>query len=205
MKMHDNFTNINKLYKSVKIEFHRHPIIKFIILITIIIAYLTLSIIKFGGKEGVLVSALTWSFFVLCTPIADAGFLLDLPTRIFTGLKMVYSEIIVWIIAITLNIIVMNSNPLIYQDTLILSLFNQILLRPFPYWGIIILSALGTFFSLLFADEIIDVAYEEKQELEHHKKHKQKHHFIILIFIFLLIFIIYDFLLNKLGINIPLF
>jgi len=163
--MHENFINIEKLYKSITIEFHRHPIIKFIVLIIIILAYLTLSMIKFGGKEGALVSAVTWSFFVLCTPIADAGFMLDLPTRILTGLKMIYSEIIVWTIAILINISTIILSPAVYQDTIILSMFKQILLNPIPFWGIIILSGSGTFFSLLFADEIIDVAYEKNKNL----------------------------------------
>ncbi len=203
--MHKNIVNIEKLYTHVKLEFHKHPVIKFVLLIIVIIAYLILSMMKFGGKDGAIISALTWSFFVLCTPIADAGFILDLPTRILTGLKMVYSEIIVWTIAITINIIFMTTYPAVYQNTIILSMFSHILSSPIPYWGIIILSGLGTFFSLMFADEVIDVAYEEKQELEHHKKHKHKHYFIILIFLFALIFIIYDFLLHKLGISIPLF
>jgi hypothetical protein len=202
--MHNNFTNINKLFSTVKHYFYEHPIIKFILLIIIILSYLSLSIIKFGGKEGFLISALTWSFFVLCTPIADAGFLLDLPIRIFTGIKMIYSEIIVWIIAIGINLFTMSNNPLIYEDTIILSLFHHIISHPIPYASIIILSGIGTFLSLLFGDEIIDVSYEEKEVREHHLKHRHKHHLVILIFLFIIIFIIYDLLLNKLGMHIPL-
>ncbi|MBU1849797.1 MAG: hypothetical protein KKH40_03655, partial [Nanoarchaeota archaeon] len=117
----------------------------------------------------------------------------------------IYSEIIVWIIAISINIFISLTTPSVYNDTLILSIFQHIISQPIPYWSIIILSALGTFFSLLFGDEIIDISYENKKEREHHQKHKHKHHFIILLFLFVLILIVYDFLLNKLGFQIPLF
>ena len=170
--MHENLRNIKHLFATIKHYYKDHPILKFIVLIIIIIVYLSLTIRKFGGEEGFMVSIITWSFFVLCTPIADAGFLIDLPIRIFTGIKMMYSEIIVWVIAITINIIAITTNPSIYQDTIILSIFEHILKQPIPYWSIIILSGLGTFFSLLFGDEIIDISYKKKDRREHHEKHK---------------------------------
>lgn len=203
--MHSNLKNIHKLIKHAKIHLHKSPLIKFLLVFMILIGYLFISIRNFGAKDGFLVSILTWSFFVLCTPIADAGFILDLPIRIVTGMKMIYSEIIVWSIAITTNIIIFFSHPNLYEDTQLLSLFYHILSKPFPFWSIIILSGFGTFLSLLFGDELLDITYEKKKERTHHKKHKHKYKLIALIALFVLIFIIYDYLLNKLGISIPLF
>ncbi|MFH1770978.1 MAG: hypothetical protein ABH828_05495 [archaeon] len=170
-----------------------------------IIAYTILSIINFGAKEGFYVSIMTWSFFVLCTPVASAGILLDLPIKIFTGIKMLYSEIAVWIIAIIINIITMMFHPEVYSTTIILSIFHKILSNMFPYGIIIVFAAIGTFLSIVFGDEIIDVAYEQKKTRLHHQRHKHKHYFVVLIFLFILILIIFDFLLNSLGVSIPLF
>lgn len=197
--------NLKKLFNVAKHEIHRHPAYKFLIVLLIVIIYLFVSIKKFGTTEGFLVSILTWSFFVLCTPVADAGFLLDLPVRIFTGIRMVYSEMIVWIIAIATNILALVFHPAAYSDTLLLSLFYHILTQPLPYIIIILLSGVGTFLSIVFGDELLDISYEKKDNKEHHKKHRHKHHLIVLIFLFVLIMIIYDFLLNSMGIHIPLF
>ncbi|MBU0471538.1 MAG: hypothetical protein KKF89_00475 [Nanoarchaeota archaeon] len=62
-----------------------------------------------------------------------AGFLLDLPIRIFSGLRMVYSEIIVWCIAIVLNVVIILTNVAVYENTLILSIFHHILSQPIPF------------------------------------------------------------------------
>lgn len=201
--------NVKLLYKhalsTAKHELHRHPSIKFLLVFTVLIVYTILTSLKFGAREGLLIGALTWSFFVLCTPVADAGFLLDLPLRLFTGIRMVYSEIIVWVMAIGINIFTTIFFKGIYDDTILLSLFSHIIHQPFPYWSIIFLSGLGTFFSIIFGDEILDVALYGKKKCKHHKKHHKKHHLIILIFLVILVLILYDFLLNSLGVHIPLF
>lgn len=200
--MHPNLKNIHKLIKSIKTQLHKNPAIKFLFVLLILIAYMFISIKHFGTKDGILVSVLSWSFFVFCTPIADAGFILDLPMRLVTGIRMLYSEIIVWTIAISINLIVFFSNSQIYEKTQLLSLFHHILAHPFPFWIIIILSAAGTYLSLLFGDELLDISYEHKKERTHHKKHKLKYKVIIFITLFVLILVIYDYLLKTLGINI---
>lgn len=103
---------------------------------------------KFGFESGFLITALTWSFFVLCTPIADGGIIIDFPVRLLTNIKMIYSEIAVWVVAISINIYAFTQQREIYSTTLILDLFEHILSQPFPYWIIILLSAIGTFLSI---------------------------------------------------------
>jgi len=202
--MHENLKNIKVLFEDIKTKMHHNSIVKYSIVLLIFITYMGLSIHSFGAKDGLLISFLSWTFFVLCTPIADAGFLLDLPVRLVTGIRMIYSEIIVWIIAISANILIFFSNPTIYENTKLLSLFHHILSQPIPFWMIIILSAGGTFLSLLFGDELLDISYRHKKERTQHEKHKQKFKLILTITLFVIIFAIYDFLLRELGIHIPL-
>lgn len=196
---------IRELLAWSRYELHEHPAIKFFLVFATLFGYFLFASFKFGANDGLLISALTWSFFVLCTPVADAGFLLDLPLRLFTGIRMVLSEILVWVLAIGLNVFVLATNPAIYDDTLLLGLFKHILTQPFPYWAIIILSSIGTFLSILFGDELLDVAKEEKDTRHHHKKHHLKHRFLIFLALIVLVLIFYDYLLNSLGISIPLF
>lgn len=205
MSMHHNLKNFHKLFRDIGVAIHKHPLVKFIVVFLIFVIYFAFSVGKFGAKDGLLVSLLTWTFFVLCTPIADAGFILDLPVRVITGLRMVYSEIIVWTIAITTNVLVFIFNPTIYESTKLLSLFQHILAHPLPFWLIIILSAGGSFLSLVFGDELLDISYEHKEEREHHAKHKHKHRLILIITLFAIILAIYDFLLHKLSVSISLF
>jgi hypothetical protein len=190
----------NKIFSSIRKEFDTHPIIKFISIGVLIIIYFLFVSKSHGIRDGLIISITSWSFFVFCTPIADAGILLDFPMRLITGIKMIYSEIIVWIIAISINIFVFFNNPSIYDKTILLALFKHILDTPFPYWIIIILSGIGTFLSIYIADNLIGVKHLRKK----HSSFLIKHKIVIFAFIIILIIISYDFLLNKLGVHIPL-
>ncbi|MBN1175147.1 hypothetical protein JXA48_00740 [Candidatus Woesearchaeota archaeon] len=202
--MHHNLKNIHKVIRDIKTQLHKNPLVKFIAVFLIFVIYSIFSMFKFGASDGLLVGLMTWTFFVLCTPVADAGFILDLPIRVLTGIRMVYSEIIVWTIAIGSNLIVHFANPTIYERTGLLSLFQHIISHPWPFWIIIILSAGGTFLSLVFGDELMDISYEHKKEREHHKRHKHKYRMILIATLFIIILAVYDFLLRTLGVHIPL-
>lgn len=190
----------DKFLAEIKHTFDMHPLIRFLAIMLVIISYGFYVSISQGYRDGFLISILTWSFFVLCTPIADAGILIDLPMRLITGIKLIYSEVIVWTVAISLNIFVISTNPQIYDDTLVLTLFKFILKNPIPYWLLIVLAFAGTFFSLYIADTIIDPKKQKKK----HASFLRKHKIIISMFLVLLAIAIYDMLLNKLGIKIPL-
>jgi hypothetical protein len=112
---------------------------------------------------------------------------------------MLFSEIIVWIFAITLNAYTVLLHPEIYQKTKILSLFENILEKPFPFWIIIIISAIGTFLSIQFGDEMIDKI--NHKDLSLYKKHKHKYKYIEILFIIILSIIIYNFLLKEFGLT----
>ena len=191
-----------KLKHLIKHQTKRSVLVRFGLLIALIAVYFLTISLKYGAGEGFVITALSWSFFVLCTPIADAGFLLDFPLRLITGIRMIYSEMIVWCIAISLNIYYVFNSPQTYQNTTLLQIFHKILTHPFPYWAVIILAAMGTFLSIYFGDELLDV-------VKHHERiKKQKHHMkwklIAVAFVAIGTIVIYDILLNSLDINISL-
>ena len=189
------FKKFNRYYQQKK----RHTWLRYLLLILIILSYFVFASFRYGVENGGLITLLTWSFFVFCTPIADAGFLIDFPVRLITGLKMVYSEMVVWVIAATSNLLIWSFQPQTYDKTLLLHLFKRILTTP-SLWIIIILSATGTFLSVYFGDEIIDSATHKRKD-----KHFNKYKLITSIVVIILTVVFYDILLNNLQIKIPLF
>ncbi|VAV98155.1 hypothetical protein MNBD_ALPHA02-2358 [hydrothermal vent metagenome] len=185
--------------KLHKIETHREVVIKFILLLGVLVLYFGYLSYEYGILTGGLVAALTWSFFVLCTPVADAGFLLDFPIRLIFGIRMLYSEILVWTIAISLNLYALAYNSAAYDKTILTALFKKILTTPNPYWSIIFLSGLGTFLSIHFGDEMLDV-FRHRDRIKYHK-HGFKLKLIGVVSLFALIFLAYYFLLESLQIN----
>jgi hypothetical protein len=182
-------------------ETKRRVLLRFAGVLLVLIGYFVFVSIHYGLKNGVLISALTWSFFVLCTPIADAGILLDFPVRLLLRVRMVYSEIAVWAIAITLNVLVSVFSPAAYERTVLLRLFGDILTRPIPFWGIILLSAAGSFASVYFGDELVDVVKHEHREK--HRRHKTKYRILLFMFLFAAAAVLYHFLLKDLGVKLP--
>lgn len=183
-------------------EKESHPkkqvLYKFLLLCMLLGSYFVYLSIEYNLKTGGIAAALTWSFFVLCTPIADAGFLLDFPLRILFGIRMILSEIAVWVIAISINIVALLYFAEYYQTTKITILIHAILTNPFPYWSVILLSGLGTFLSIRFGDELMDVISHKDRDFFH--RHAFKHEAIMLIF-FISIFIGYYKLIKMLGID----
>ncbi len=184
----------------VKMENKKETVVKFVLMLLVVIAYFTFISFQYGAADGFLITLLTWTFFVLCTPIADAGFLLDFPIRLITKVRMIFSEMFVWAFSISLNIAVFLLNPQAYQKTIILRLFHHIFTQPWPFWSVIVLSAIGTFFSIYLADEIYDVTLKRKQ----YQKVRLAYFVFMFVFLILIILVLYDFLLKQLGVQIPL-
>jgi len=179
----------------------RHALKKFLLVLLVFVLYFLFIAFKYGINDGFFISILTWSFFVLCTPIADAGFLIDFPLRLITNIRMILSESFVWIVAIVLNLYAYFITPIIYEKTTILALFKHILDNPIPFWIIIILSFMGTFLSIEFGDELMDKTHHHERMKYH--AHKNKHRVILMIFLFAITFVVYTFLLKELNLHIP--
>ncbi len=179
----------------------REGLFKFFLLLLVLIAYFGYLSWEYDLKTGGIVAALTWSFFVLCTPIADAGFLLDFPVRLITGMRMFLTEMMVWVLAISINLTAVFLSPESYQKTFLTSLFYKILIHPWPYWSIILLCGIGTFLSVRFGDEMMDVVAHRDRHFFH--RHGFTHKLIIMAGLFLVILWAYYHLIETLGVELP--
>ena len=171
---------------------------KFLLLCVLMVGYFSYLSIQYDVTTGGIASALTWSFFVLCTPIADAGFLLDFPLRLLFGIRMLISEIAVWAVAITINVVSLLYFVEFYQTTELTLLLHAILTIPYPYWSVILLSGAGTFLSIRFADELMDVVHHRERSFFH--RHAFKHEILIIVF-FVVVLVGYYKLIASLGIE----
>jgi hypothetical protein len=180
-----------------------HPrqqvVIKFCLLCLILLAYFIYLTIQYDLLTGGIAALITWSFFVLCTPIADAGFLLDFPLRLLFGIRMVVSETFVWAIAISINVFALIYFREFYETTFITQLMQVILTTPYPYWSVIFLSLIGTFLSIRFGDELMDVLHHKDRHF--YFNHHFKHELLLFIFFLLVIFGYYE-IISSLGIAI---
>lgn len=172
--------------------------LKFSLLCLVLLCYFFYVNYKYDAITGGVSSLLVWSLFVLCTPVADAGFLLDFPLKILFNIKMYISELFVWLVAIIINLIVFNFYPEYYDKTIATKLFYLILSNPFPYWSIILISGLGTFLSIYFGDEIIDTV-NDNQSFK--GIYRAKHFILIILGFFAIIIFLYYELLEKLNIK----
>ena len=173
--------------------------VKFLLLVFVLIGYAGYLSYSYDFRTGSIAALLTWSFFVLCTPVADAGFLLDFPLRLIFGIRMVLSEIAVWGIAISLNVVALLWIPAEYQTTVLTRLLQAILTTPWPYWSVVLISGIGTFLSIRFGDELMDVLHHHERTQFH--KHGFKFELIVLAFAFVLALVVYYELIASLGIN----
>ncbi len=113
---------------------------QFLLLCILLVSYFSYLSYQYDVMTGGIASALTWSFFVLCTPIADAGFLLDFPLRLLFGIRMLISEIAVWALAIAISVISLVFFAEYYETTKLTMLrvdSNSYLLmglNTVPYW-----------------------------------------------------------------------
>jgi hypothetical protein len=160
--------------------------VKFGLLLLLLLGYFGYLSWRFDVSTGGVAAILTWSFFVLCTPVADAGFLLDFPLRLIFGIRMVISELAVWAVAGAINITVMMLAPEMYDTTLVTQLLYQVLVTPWPYWAVIVLSAVGTFLSIRFGDELMDVLHHRDRAFFH--SHHFKHDIVMFVFFLFVIF-----------------
>ncbi|MDG6777899.1 hypothetical protein QCB44_04160 [Thiomicrorhabdus sp. zzn3] len=185
----------------IKHETHKETLLKFIALALILVAYFLYVSWKYGSSAGLAVTLLTWSFFVLCTPIADGGFILAFPIRLLFNIKMSITQVVLWFVAVGLNAFMLITTPDSYDLTFLTRLLKHILTSPYPYWSILILSALGTLLSIYFGDEMMDVT-SHKDRIQHHR-HGLKYRTILIAGLGVLTVVAYYYLLSGLGISLP--
>lgn len=184
-----------------KHETHKETIFKFLGLIFILVAYFGYVSWKFDAATGFGLALLTWSFFVLCTPVADGGFIIAFPIRLLFGIKMATTQVIVWFIAIGINFYMLTASKDTYELTFLTQLLKHILTQVYPYWSILLISIIGTFISIYFGDEMMDVASHKHRDKYH--KHGFKYRIILVLGLGVLTIFAYYYLLSSLNISIP--
>jgi hypothetical protein len=102
---------------------------------------------KFGAvKPAIQTVLLAWSMFVLCIPYSHGRVILGVPYKIITGRVAAYPEVVMWLLAVILNIISYISIPNVYFYTTFNHMLYRIITTPWPYWLLIFVCALGTFY-----------------------------------------------------------
>ncbi|MFH0930271.1 MAG: hypothetical protein V1814_03405 [Candidatus Moraniibacteriota bacterium] len=183
----------------IKHETKKHQLIRFAIALLILLLY-TIYLMRSYGADGLTLGFITWSAFVIATPLPDGGIILDFPIRLLTGIRMVFSEIFVWIVAISVNVYLVFEKPYIYEKTLVARSFHRILMHPWPDWSIILISLAGTFLGLYFGDELLDVITHSKRKK--YSKFGYIYKFIFAIFGLALLYVSYKYFLRLFGIGI---
>ncbi len=184
-----------------KHETHRESLWRFLILAFLLAGYFGYMSWKFDASTGALLALLSWSFFVLCTPIADGGFVVAFPIRLLFGTRMFITQIVVWALALIINIVAVSVVPDAYSQTAITNVLHSILMTPWPNWSVLLISLAGTMLSIWFGDEMIDVTSHSMRKKEH--RHGFKHKVLLVAGFGLLSIIAYYHVLAGLGIDIP--
>jgi hypothetical protein len=104
---------------NIKHPTHKKTFLKFFLLIIILVSYFAYISWKYDASTGFSVSLLTWSFFVLCTPVADGVFILAFPIRLLFKIKMAITQTVLWFVAIGINLFMLSYMPDTYHITFI--------------------------------------------------------------------------------------
>lgn len=192
-----------KSHEMIRHETKRKALVKFLLVLAVVLFYWAFISFRYGKIIGAHVTLLTWSLFVMCSPIATAGLLIDLPARLLTKIRMFYIEIIVWVFALLVNLFTLATYPSIYDKTILLSILRFILTNPVPYWSIIFVSVAGTFVSVRFMDELLDVSHEKHRK--YYLMHESKHTLITFAFVILFLVLFYNFMVQFFGFGLTVF
>ncbi|NCT41260.1 MAG: hypothetical protein GW778_06335 [Alphaproteobacteria bacterium] len=184
-----------------KHETHKESLWKFLALLGVLAAYFGYMSWKFDAATGAWLSVLSWSFFVLCTPVADGGFIVAFPIRLLFGARMLITQAVIWVVAIVVNLAALYFSPDSYDDIALTRLLHSILTTPWPYWGILAIAATGTALSIWFGDEMMDVT--KHKDRDKHHKHGFKYKIVLIVGLGVLTVVAYYHLLSDLGISIP--
>lgn len=190
----------NKLDLSSK-QTHRESLWRFAVLMVLLVGYFGYMSWKFDASTGAVLAVLSWSFFVLCTPVADGGFVVAFPIRLLFGVRMMVTQIVVWFVAVGVNVVGVLVWPGSYEDTALTRLLYSILTTAWPNWSILVISLAGTMFSIWFGDEMIDVVDHSMRKKQH--RHGFKHKMVMIVGFGVLTVVAYYQILSNLGISIP--
>ena len=177
----------------------RESLWRFLALVGFLVGYFAYMSWRYGAATGAWSALLSWSFFVLCTPIADGGFIVAFPLRLLFGTRMIVTQAVVWVVAIVINAAALLYAQSHYQDAALTRLLLRILTTPWPYWSILAIAAAGTALSMVFGDEMMTVTRHEDRHKFH--QHGFKHRVLIIAGFAALTIAAYYELLSQIGID----
>ncbi|MFH1831241.1 MAG: hypothetical protein ABH827_00415 [bacterium] len=105
-------------------------------------------IISFGLGKGFYLMLLSWSLYILCLPAAHGQLLIGYPVYALFRVSF-YIEAYLWLIAVLFNLYTYFCVPGAYMSFAPTHLLFRIISAPNPYWLIIAISALGTFYNVM--------------------------------------------------------
>ena len=190
-----------KVFSPREHQTHRESVLRFLALVVLLVAYFVYMSWQYDAATGALLALLTWSFFVLCTPIADGGFIVAFPVRLLLGIRMVVTQVVVWFVAIAVNITVLILAPEAYDNSKLTVLLKVILTTPWPDWSILLISAAGTGLSIYFGDEMMDMTKHEDRKKNH--RHGFKYKALVVLGLGVLTILAYYRLLEDLHVVVP--
>jgi len=131
----------------------KHEITSFSIFLILFIFLSLFLISSHGYQQGIQITFLNWSFYILCVPAKHGRLAIGLPYKIITGKPLLYQELFIWTGAVLLNIFNFFVLPLNYFKQTFTHLLYRILSTPWPYWLIIFTAALSSLYPSLIAKQ----------------------------------------------------
>ena len=121
----------------------RQVLVKFLLLLVILLGYFGYLAYEYDVATGGIAALLSWSFFVLCTPVADAGFF-----RIFTGISELGLAALLLVFAIGKNRIVGNMAFSMLLMVMLTALGLEFFARPKPVPMLVVIAFVLAFLSI---------------------------------------------------------
>jgi len=96
-------------------------------------------IAEHGLQDGVHLSALCWTTYVMCLPFSGGGILLYPLAPLVGALSWYVWELWAWICSILLHSVTLCYNRSLYEKTSITHFIYWAITHPVPYWGLFII------------------------------------------------------------------
>lgn len=114
-----------------------------------------------GYFKGCIKSLFLWAFFVICTPIPEAGLLFSLPLKRYFNIPMHICQVLVSVLALGMLFYFYSYEKKTIKTYLIGKLFLELI--NLKYFSIIIISIISSVFTSEFINNIIDNYIDKKK------------------------------------------
>jgi len=184
--LNSNKDNINTIEEEKEVEKHKTYLVIYDFIVLVFLIVLITYVSYNGYVKGCIKSLFIWAFFVLCTPIPEAGLIITLPLKRYLNIPMYISQTIVSFCALVILSYFYIHEKNIIKSYKIGKIFIELI--TLKYFSIIILSVLSSILTSGLIDNFIN-----------HYIYKHKLNYLYTkIYIIVLCVMIYIYLLNSL-------